>query len=198
MDIERFGEIVITGGTVIIMYNIIQNYFRQKNRNRYTRHFDDRGRVYELMNEVLQTTSAKRFLILKTTNGGGKPRIDAHLYASVLYEDFQPPFHSVKHDYQRVLVDNVYINMLAEISRRGNIFTVVDSMEDGILKRIYQTEGVAASLVFYLGESNEAFFYGSIATDKAGTRGFASEAEQLKIELILNRLRETFRRAQNR
>lgn len=198
MDIEKIGEIVITGGIAFIMMSIVQRYFSEKNRRRHTRHFDDRGKVYELMNKALQTTSAKRFLILKTTNGGGKPRIDAHLYASVLYEDFQKPFKSIKDDYQHLPVDSVYINMLAEISRRGDILIDIEGMQDGMLKRMYEVEGVYASLVFYLAESPDAFFYGSIATDKEGAAGFLSKPEQLKIEIIINHLRDTFRRAQHR
>lgn len=194
--LEHLGEYLVIGGFSVIVYAMIQNRIFPKRRSPYSRHFEDRARVYEVMNEVLQGTSAKRFLILKTTNGGGKPRIGAHLYASVLYEDFISPFHSVKAEYQRVVVDSVYINMLSDISRRGTMFFDTSGMEEGILKRIYDSEGVAASMVAYLNETSDAFYYCSIATDHSGIKGFVSEVEQLRIELSLNRLRDTFRRAQ--
>jgi len=60
--------------------------------------YEDKIEIQQIIDRVITNSGANRFLILKTENGGGKPRLGSHLYASVLYESNQPPLTNVKED----------------------------------------------------------------------------------------------------
>lgn len=160
----------------------------------FSRQFERRAEVYEIMNKILQETHAKRILVLKTTNGGGRPKSGSHIYASVLYEDFNPPFHSVVDMYQRIRVDKDYVKMLQHISHEGRRNLLISDMPPSLLRSIYMREGVALSQVYYLSENNTSFFYCSVATDEEGMSWMASDEEQIVINLLVGRLRDFFKK----
>lgn len=163
-----------------------------------TKHFSDqitsRHEVYKLMAGVTKSTSSKRFLILKTTNGGGKPKVGSKIYASVLYEDVYHPFKSVINIYTRVVVDGEYVNMLRKVALDGFVSLDVPNMNPGLLREIYESEGVFFSQIFYLHETAEAFYYCSVATDETGVFGMTTKPEQLTIRLTVDKLRNIFKK----
>lgn len=148
--------------------------------------------VYNNMNTVLQETKANRFLILKTENGGGRPIVGRAIYASVIYEDYNSPFKSVRNEYQRLLVDQEYIQMLIEAQSQGVSSLVVKQMPDkSILKRIYTQEQVKYSEIFYLHQNKKEYWYCSIATNEDVDHYNGSDG--LRIELAVNNIREIFK-----
>lgn len=84
--------------------------------------------------------------------------------------------------------------MLRKVALDGFISLDVPSMRPGLLKDIYESEGVAFSQVFYLHETDDAFYYCSIATDSDGTFSMTSKAEQLTIRLNIDKLRGIFKK----
>tara|TARA_R110000868_G_scaffold176916_5_gene414994 strand:+ start:7431 stop:8057 length:627 start_codon:yes stop_codon:yes gene_type:complete len=147
--------------------------------------------IQQIMERVLDKSPVKRFLIFKTENGGGKPRLGSHLYASAIYEAYRTPMVAVIDDYQRLLVDDIYVKMLSDIGPSSPNKLIRNDMKDGLLKRIYLKENVTYAEVHYLAETNNAFYYLSIATDEE-TERFNSPLNRVEIEIAVNKIANIF------
>lgn len=168
--------------------------WRKKGKIAYSNHFEHLTQVYDVMNRTLESTSAKRILILKTSNSGGRPRFGVQLYASVVYEVFQRPFHSIKSDFQKIEIDEVYVTLLSDMARRGKLFIDVKTMNPGMLKNIYDAQNIRAVWIFYIGETIMDFYYASISTDAEGAVELLKEESEL--DLFISRIRALFKSSQ--
>lgn len=154
--------------------------------------FEGLTTIYENMSKVLAITPAERFLILKTENGGGRPHPGSHLYASVIHEDYIDPMRSVKADYQRLHVDKDYLEMLAEAERTGYVKMSVESMpKESLLKRIYQSEGIVYSEIYFIHQDDIAFYYCSISS--TSIQDFDHPLVITTIDLAINNIRNVFK-----
>ena len=154
--------------------------------------FDNKIEIQQIIDRVINISSADRFLILKTENGGGKPRLGSHLYSSVMYESIKPPLNSVKNDYQRLLVDDIYVKMLSDIGPGAPNRLNIHQMKEGILKNIYRVENIEYSEVHYIGETDSAFLYLSIATSKKDN-DFHEPLDRVEIEIAISKIRGIFK-----
>lgn len=152
---------------------------------------EDRLDVQQTIDRVINKTSACRYLILKTENGGGRPRLGSHLYASVIYESVKSPVRSVKQDYQRLLVDDIYVKMLSDIGPGTPNKLKTVRMKSGILKNIYDVEEIKYSEIHYICETNNAFYYLSVATLDDDDI-FDSPLDRVEIEISVSRVRDIF------
>jgi len=155
--------------------------------------FENKIEVQQIVERVMVNTGVNRFLVMKTENSGGKPRLGTHLYASVLYESVKPPLVSVKDDYQRLLVDDIYVRMLSDIGPGTANKLKVSDMKDGILRNIYLVEGIRYSEIHYLWETDSAFFYASIATNDEDS-SFDEPLDRVEIEIAISKIREIFKK----
>lgn len=203
MFIAKTLEWLVTGGVVAalvgaIIKAMVDLYkWSRRNQKLFSKQFRRRVRIYEAMNRILQQTNAKRVLILKTENGGGIPRLGSRIYASIIYEDFEAPFKSVINKYgPRFPLDQEYIKVLQHIATAedGRIVLNTEEMTYGILKTIYEEEGVAFSEIFYLNQSRTAFYYINIATDNEGAGEMTTDPQQLIIKTQIEKLKEIFKK----
>ena len=117
----------------------------------------------------------------------------SHLYASVIYESNKPRVTSVKDDYQRLLVDDIYVKMLSDIGPGTPNKLVVSAMKDGILKNIYTVEEIEYSEVHYIWENDIAFFYLSISTTEEDNN-FDEPLDRVEIEISISKIRDIFKK----
>lgn len=124
--------------------------------------------IYDQMHFILEETPVERFLILKAHNGGGVIKPNTPIYSSVLYEDYAHPFRSVKAQYQRLEADEEYLRMMVELIQKKSITLETGKIPNGLLKNIYQAEGVKYSQLFFLGNDKKNIYYCSCATSVEG------------------------------
>ena len=189
---------LLTGGVgaalVVLFGNIILWYLGNKKSEVLeltSNDFEDISDFQETIDRVLTDTGVQRVLMMKTEDGGGKPRLGTHLYASVLYEGYKHPLNSVKNDYQRILVDDIYVKMLSDIGPSTSNKLIVSRMKDGILKKIYQRETIIYSEVHYIGETDDAFFYISFSTTNNDDK-FDEPNNRVEIEIAVSKIRRVF------
>ena len=195
---EDIFDNLLTGGVgaalVVLFGNIILWYLGNKKSEVLeltSNDFEDISDFQETIDRVLTDTGVQRVLMMKTENGGGKPRLGTHLYASVLYEGYKHPLNSVKNDYQRILVDDIYVKMLSDIGPSTSNKLIVSRMKDGILKKIYQRETIIYSEVHYIGETDDAFFYISFSTTNNDDK-FDEPNNRVEIEIAVSKIRRVF------
>lgn len=196
---------LLTGGVGVALIGLLGNIIlwylnsnkRQKTTQTISSDFINVSEFQESIDRVLSDTGVQRILLMKTEDGGGKPRLGTHLYASVLYEGYKHPLNSVKNDYQRLLVDDIYVKMLSDIGPSTSNKLLVSRMKDGILKKIYQRETIVYSEVHYIGETDDAFFYISFATTDNDDR-FDEPNDRVEIEIAVSKIRVIFEGIKNK
>jgi len=196
---------LLTGGVGVALIGLLGNIIlwylnsnkRQKTTQTISSDFINVSEFQEAIDRVLSDTGVQRILLMKTEDGGGKPRLGTHLYASVLYEGYKHPLNSVKNDYQRLLVDDIYVKMLSDIGPTTSNKLLVSRMKDGILKKIYQRETIVYSEVHYIGETDDAFFYISFATTDNDDR-FDEPNDRVEIEIAVSKIRVIFEGIKNK
>lgn len=133
----------------------------------FSNYMEGRVDVRELINRILQRTNFGRVLIFKTTNGGGLPHVGSHIYAKCLFEDFDGHyFQSVKDDYARVEADQHYEKMIIELAKFKKVEIRTEAMPPGLLRDIYEREGVGLSIVYFLHQTQNEFYYMSVAVHR--------------------------------
>lgn len=147
--------------------------------------------IQPILNRVIDDTCIQRALVMKTENGGGKPRLGAHLYASILYEAFKAPLSSTKNDYQRILVDDMYVKMLSDIGPTTHNNLSVNKMKEGLLKRIYLRDSVKYSEVYYLAETDDSFIYMTFSTTDENEK-FENPNDRVEIDIAVSKIRNIF------
>lgn len=121
-------------------------------------------RIYDAMHKVIQETNVERFMVFKAHNGGGVINPTGNLYVSVIYEDYDHPFVSMKDNYQKLSVDVPYAKILVEVIQYKKIDYNTEQMPDCILRQIYVNEGVKRSFIYYLGQDRKNIYFCSCAT----------------------------------
>lgn len=179
---------VLVSGLLFIAFAMSEH------RRYFARQLESRGRVYELLNKILQRTSAVQVMVFKTENGGGRPRLNGHIYKSCMYEDFLSPLQRRKDEYQRLLLDGAYNGLLMRIDPGGALYTLDDEAGTNMLSRIMARDGVAAALFFPLHETRKEFLFLYVATNKEGTAGLLADDKRLDVELIAREMADLFRR----
>jgi hypothetical protein len=154
------------GGFVAFMVKVSYNKYKDVKESKSKKDFKT---AYETITElhynldyILSETKAERALILKSENGGGKPRLDAHLYSSIIHEAFNG-LPSIKDKWQRQRIDAEYSKMLSELTNR-KIYTIFtkDLQAKSILKDNYVSTGIKMSRVIEIYEDDKKYIYMSL------------------------------------
>lgn len=185
--------IIILEGAIIavlIWWVRLLEISTRKSARLFSERLEAERRLYDAMRNFSDTTGIERVLIFKTINGDSKPAPGAALHVSCIYEG---PASDVKERYQRVSVDEAYINALLEVKSKGEIRYLVEEMPLSMLQRIYLSEGIRYSVLFFIDETEEAFYYGSISTG-GQENPYNDVKKDIAITLLVDQIRNIFRR----
>lgn len=158
--VETLGALGVGGAvTKLTSYLIQRHRDKVKRRKAFGNVFAKVHEVYSILNTLLADTEADRILILKTTNGGGKPKPSGSLYSSVIYEVYENPLESIRKNWQKQKLDAAYINVLLEVDKHDYHWVNVSTMEDGMLKDLYTATGIKKGLAIKLAEKEHEYIY---------------------------------------
>ena len=151
-----------SGGGLKAITVCIEKYNSTKSKKA----MEDIAKIYDCMQDIIDNTPINRVLVLATHNDGSEIKPGTKLFTSVLYEKLNGNFKSVKGEYQNIPLDAEYLNMLVELLNKERVVMHVPTAKDGLLKSIYEKEGVKYSKVIYLADSKrKKIWYLSCATD---------------------------------
>lgn len=137
-------------------------YKKSEEDNAFTAIFDAIHEVYYTLLTILRDTKAHRVVVLKTTNGGGRPTLTGRLYSSVIYEAFENPLTSVKENWQKQELDPAYMELLFNMNKTGRISVITETMQKGILRDLYLAEGIKKSWIYKIYERENEYIYISL------------------------------------
>lgn len=190
-------ELLLSGGVSVALIGILGKYleFRWTNRKKGKATIDvikAVANIYEMMHRVTSETAVQRMVIFKAENGGGKPKVGAHIYVSAIMESIRTPVLPIVNEYQRLRADASYIELLSEVVTKGHAAYKSSEMPQSLLKTIYLAEKIKYSEVYFLHVTEDAIYYCSVATTEQDD--FTEPATALAIQIAIDRISEIFRK----
>lgn len=143
-------------------------FLEKKLSEKTKRGVQDIQEVYNIMDEILEDTSADRVIQFVGHNSGGIPRVGAAFYCTAIrwrLKDRPEKKAGIDlSDYFKVPVGNEYIGMLLNAEKNGIYRFTTENEPECQLKGYYKIEGVTDSLIVFLKIKERHFHYMSIAT----------------------------------
>lgn len=135
-----------------------------------------------------------RAIMFEGHDGGGEPRIGEPYYIDVVHpevlasdgDDIRLTQDELKKKYSNLQVDSAYIQMLIDIIHKKDIVFDVDTMEDCLLKKIYEQEKVKQSIVSIVAVQGNSIIYMS----QASYSGFLTDGQILQAKIAANQMRQ--------
>jgi len=185
------------GGAVVGLIGLLTVFFKcgawkeiqlRKRSLSFVKGMESLQTIYGAMARI-QNDFASRVIIFSGHNSGGLPRVGSGFWVSALHWVEHPRNHATNFsDYENVSVDLQYINMLLAAQKEATVFLKVSEMPPSLLKSFYEAEGVAESLIVFLGIREKSMFYMSVArySDEAAFSVMDLARIKLSCQPILN------------
>lgn len=167
------SAVLLCSGYVIsaYLYNYreLSTHWRQRNQLEQTRE------IYDIINNTIYRTNATRIIVFGTHNGAGEPSIlkpfkVSALYGTNLKED-------TKRNYQNIVMDEYYINILLELKSSGKYKFRTDEQPLSLLRYFYEQEYIKLSNLYYLLSTKQGMIYISFASDTVSSWSVEDEIE---------------------
>lgn len=190
-------DLLLSGGVAVALVGILSKYLERRwdKKNAVVktsaRVIKTIASVYQSMQKALVDTDIERVVILKAENGGGKPKVGAHIYISAIME-VHSINNSILDNYQRLRADSSYVEILSDLISKGKVVIDPTSVDESLLKTIYQAEKITYSEIYYLHATEEAIFYCSFATTKPNAN-FQIPSTALAINIVISQISEIFK-----
>lgn len=185
------ADILNSAGIVVLVTtvgNLIAKYLDRNNQ--YKRSIKKIAEIYDSFNRVIDESNAERVLILKSSNGGGKPSPGSDLYVSVIHEMSVKGVEQIKNQHQKILIDEAYLKIIQRIiSERSVEIRVGELPENSFLRLLNDQEGFKQLYFFEIKSNADNYFFGIFST-KAET-GF-SKPDKLAFKLAIDSIKKVF------
>jgi hypothetical protein len=112
-----------------------------------------------VLDNLRREVGCERVLLLKAHNGGGIPTPDTNVYSSVIYESTSVKNENLKRSWQNQLIDKDYANLLLDIYKNNRVKLITTSIEDSILKSVYEAHDIQAAYVYNISTKFKRFIY---------------------------------------
>lgn len=191
MDIPNFlGEFLVGSGLLAFLSKFILSYLKTRRIKKVTNSILDVGHIYDILQEARSQLGCVRILILKTENGGGIPKVNSPIYATVLHEVYDAKIEPIKESWQRRLVDSFYCKILCQLLNEEKVEIEEKNLE-GILKPIYSSYGHKLSQKYYIKVFEDMFIFCSFIFD----RDEITVNDQRIINDTIHKLKQVYDRA---
>jgi hypothetical protein len=150
-------------------------------------------KTQNILDSAVYKTLADRALLIKLHNGG-KIFAGVQKYITVLQETNSDELKTVKEDYQNFKTDRAYMEMINTLLTEGVFIQEVHRLPEGLLKRRYEMEGIKATVIFSISQTNNGFYFGSFSTTKSFS-DFIGSHEYTILETRISKLRNIYKQA---
>ncbi len=180
---------LLSGGIGLRIYDKIT---KGKQKQRSEDFFNDTKEIIDITNDMVLDPVIDRILIFRGGNGGSIPKLGKDYHIKAVFEAHKtyPQTSSLK-TYAGITPDSHYISMLLNLMENNKESFVIDQMQDSLLKRIYDYEGIKYSEVYSLCQTEEYIFFISFSS-KTHTQFTSDILIQLKIDTSLTKLKSLF------
>ncbi|MEM7372815.1 MAG: hypothetical protein AAF587_29610 [Bacteroidota bacterium] len=143
---------------VALIYGAVELWkHRQKTKKAVSKAILKSEYLLQLLELFRVETKVDRVLYMISENGGGIPKPHKQLYVSIIHESVSMRLPSIKIDWQKQPIDNFYMKQLAEMVQTGSNTMKVSELQDGILKNVYEAQGVATAFIGTIKDNDGSF-----------------------------------------
>lgn len=183
---------ILSGSLGIKIFDLL---FKNKRRKSAEDFFNDTKEVIAILNELVTNPAIDRVLLFRGGNGGAMPKIGKDYFLKAIFESHKnPPQVSLLKTYSDIIPDSAYMTMLLNLMEHKWESFDVPQMNDCLLKKIYIAENIKHAKVFFLHQTKEYIFYGSVATRQDNINFDNDILVKLQIESSVAKLRKIFER----
>lgn len=111
------------------------------------------GKLMDALEDGRRASGAARGLFLISQNSGGIPMPGVPVKVSVRYESCDDSTRRIHEDFQEWYADGPYCKLLRTVATSGGeaISLATETLDRGVLRDLYKTDGHIGSMVFLLG-----------------------------------------------
>ena len=164
LDLTGFAALLTALGLGPVLMKMVEYWISKRNNSKskesgFSDVFEAIHKTYYVLMNLLKKSNAKRILLLKTTNGGGRPQLSRKLYVSVMYEVYDDPLGSVKSDWQEQELDPQYLDLLFQMNKEGKLVVETEDLPAGMLRNVYESQGIKQSYIYKIVEREKEYIY---------------------------------------
>ena len=186
------GVLTFLGGSGFVkLLDYLKNRTNKKYLEKLTTNLQDLSKIYRIIEKMLDQSSANRVFIFKASNGGGVPKPGSEMFIKLLYAATVKEDPGIYEKYNSIKVDGQFVEMLIDIQKNGQTLKKTEDMTNSLLKRIYLSEGVKYTEIYFLTNNSHELYYCAISAIKEG-EVFEEPTKKIAIELGINDLRKIF------
>lgn len=186
---QRWVEIILTSGGFVAFLKLLQTglgyLFNRKSKLDVLEGVERLRSIYHAMEKCLDN-KCQRVLLLSAHNSGGIPSPLTPFYMSAIHWATNDPAHrAALSGYTKIRIDSDYTNMLLQMQAHGDYHFDMDKNEGSMLRKFYESEGVADSYLCFVGIYKNNFVYMSFASFSEKF----TDTEQTRFRLIANEIK---------
>ena len=148
-----------------------------------------RYRIHEILSDAVARTTASNALLFHVHNGTNFLTAGGKIYSSVVEEAPSDLLLSAFKEWQQVLVDFPYIELLRRLKDQQSVFLRTQDMPEGLLKMRYEAMGIKGSIVFMVYSGTKGGFYYASYPSTANENDLTSNGDYVTFELNHQALR---------
>jgi len=165
--------VALGGGIYFAIKKLVDEYkFKKRDKQKSTEReltveaFEEYIELERMFAELIEETQIQRVCFFVGSNSGSIPVFGSAYYAQCLMADSIKPNvkYNILKEYNKVLIDASYSEMLINIINDGVQRYVVSEMKDSLLKRVYIREEVKYSELYFVDNHDKKLFYISVAS----------------------------------
>lgn len=188
-------QIEIVGAVVTVLVVLIREYYKNKNKaGEFTKVLPDIHKVYHNLHKLLNDSGAARVTIMKTSNGGGKPKVGALLHSNILYEAYSKGFRSVKNRWNNEELEQDVVQILCEMlmSEEGYIQKNTSDLTYGSLTDLYEADNIGSFRFIKIAEKEKSLIFLTVEYSEPDFQ--LSAAQRDAIRVCTSVIREIFKK----
>jgi hypothetical protein len=164
-NIEKY----ITGAVAVFLSitKLVSWYMKRRrvklNEKRLKNFIEDSKYCNSLCNTLTQEGIADRVIIFRAHDSGGIPKLGLPYYVSVVYPSYRERHRDKSKRYHNIHVDDPYKDIILDLINKGKVEIITSELREGMIKDIYEDEGIVYGCLYKLAITNSSFFYMSIS-----------------------------------
>lgn len=183
MDNQIINALFALAGIIIksmFDYLMLRLKTNANNKKSLATNINRSRRIYSIMQRMVQTTSVDRFLIFRVHNGGGNINFNTPIYLSILYEQYNAPLNAIMDDYQRILLDRDYLELISELENKKVIRVETKDLNVEVIRVAYEAAKLKYSEMYYITHNASDFYFCSLSTTTESMYQNPNDALQIR------------------
>lgn len=180
---------LVSSGLLAYGFQCCRKYMEHRNRRRILVGLENIRAGKQVMRELLDVSNVTRVMLFNGHDSGGIPDLGRPFYATLIDFVANDEFQIHSEDYENFRVDDSYIEMLLHVMRNGFADIRFVDMRDSVLKRIYSSNNVKHSRLYYLGSLKDRVVYFTVASQ---IREYTAD-ETIQLDVLADKMRSVFR-----